>query len=167
MLCYCSLFQGFLPFFTLLGAYLPLLDPTTPIPAPCIDPLKKKSKGRPTENQKRFFFCKFQLFWCFFVYFSVFCHFSHFWDPICPWKTPLPPFLLLLCSPWRNKELEETDLKPKIVSFSINYTCFAVFLYFYVFLPFFKFLWPFFYPSPLYAPSEETRSSWRPTQGKK
>ena len=68
----------------------------------------------------------------------VFCHFSHFWDPICPWKTPLPPFLLLLCSPWRNKELEETDLKPKIVSFSINYTCFAVFLYFYGFFSIFQ-----------------------------
>ena len=32
----------FLPFFTLLGLFLPLVDPSTPIPAACMDPLKEK-----------------------------------------------------------------------------------------------------------------------------
>ena len=31
-----------LPFFILLGPFLPLVDPSTPIPAPCMDPKRKK-----------------------------------------------------------------------------------------------------------------------------
>ena len=35
-------------FFTLLGLFLPLVDPSTPIPATCMDPLKEKGETNTT-----------------------------------------------------------------------------------------------------------------------
>ena len=65
-----------LPFFTLLGLFLPLVDPSTPIPAPCMDPLKEKGVRGDKPNTRNSIFS---------LDFGDFAVFHTFWDSDNPW----------------------------------------------------------------------------------
>ena len=57
-------FSWFLPFFTILGPYLPLVNPPTPIPAPCLHPLRQQGvRGNQHKARNGLFDHKFCLYW--------------------------------------------------------------------------------------------------------
>ena len=61
-----SSFSWFLPFFTILGPYLPLVNPPPPIPfpAPCLHPLRQQGvKGNQHKGRNGLFDHKFCLYW--------------------------------------------------------------------------------------------------------
>ena len=147
------LFQCFLPFFTLLGAYLPLEDPSTSIPAPFMLLLKEyKIRGDRLKAKNSFFFHKLHLFCCFSLFLWFFAIFQIFMTLLLS----QPP----LCTLWRNKKFMETNTRQEIISFTKNVACFASFLFLSGFCHFSQFLDPNY---PQWSPQPPSYSlSWSP-----
>ena len=98
-----SSFSWFLPFFTILGPYLPLVNPPTPIPAPCLHPLRQQGvRGNQHKARNGLFDYKFCLYWSISLH-QWFLPFFTLFEPWLPLLEPSTPILLSCMVTWRDQ----------------------------------------------------------------